>query len=78
VAGLNRSPTWFELLTDDPLIARRGLVDREKWIEAVRRARVGYLEADRFFLAAASLEAWLGQLEERGRVTRLALAPAQG
>jgi asparagine synthase (glutamine-hydrolysing) len=63
VAGLSRSPTWFALLTDDPRIARAGLVDRERWIEAVRRARVGYLEADRFFLAAASLEAWMQQLE---------------
>jgi asparagine synthetase B (glutamine-hydrolysing) len=72
VDGLARSATWTELLTDDPLIAHRGLVDRDRWRLAVKRARVGHLEADRFFIAAATLEAWLRQLAERRVVTRAA------
>jgi asparagine synthase (glutamine-hydrolysing) len=67
IEGLRQSPDWFEYLTDDPLMARHGIADAERWRQAVRQARVGQLNGDQFFMAGVAIEAWLRQLDEHRR-----------
>jgi asparagine synthase (glutamine-hydrolysing) len=61
--GLRQAGEWTAALTDDPRIARLGLVDRERWIEAVGQARMGLTHNLPQFVAAATLEVLLRQLE---------------
>lgn len=67
IEGLRRGREWFELLTDDPHLARLGIVEADRWREAVRQARLGQTHGDIFFLAAVNVEAWAWQLERATR-----------
>lgn len=66
--GLRRNRDWTGLLTDAPRLAARGMVDLDRWREAVAQARFGRTHTDRHFLAAVSLEVFLQQLERRTAV----------
>jgi hypothetical protein len=71
-SGLEASPEWVERLTVNPRIVQRGYVEAGKWSHAVQQARVGRTNGIRYFLASASLEIWLQQLERRSeRVSEL-------
>lgn len=61
--GLRRSRDWIAFLTDSPLMAERGIVDADRWRDAVRRASVGQTHSDKYFFAAVAVEAWLKQLD---------------
>lgn len=61
--GLRQGRDWCELLTDNPRVAARGIVDRGRWIEAVGRARMGLTHFLPQFEAVAMLEIWLRQRE---------------
>jgi asparagine synthase (glutamine-hydrolysing) len=52
---------WHARLTERPLMAERGLVDADRWREAVAKARLGGASS-RHFLAAMAVEIWLQQL----------------
>ncbi len=69
--GLRQGRSFVGLLTEDPLVARRGIVDPELWGEAVAQARMGRTHSLPQFEAVASLEVWLRQLEdlEAGRLS---------
>ncbi len=67
VEGLRRSPEWRAYLTDSSALAERGMIDAERWREAVRQASVGRTGGDRAFLGAVALESWLKQLSSRSR-----------
>jgi asparagine synthase (glutamine-hydrolysing) len=69
--GLRRSRDWRAYLCDTPLLAERGIVDADKWRQAVRQASVGHTHGDKSFLACVAIEAWLKQLEDH-RVQLLA------
>ena len=62
--GLRRSPEWIDYLCDSPLMAARGIVDADKWRQAVRQAAVGQTHGDKNFRACVALEVWLRQREE--------------
>jgi asparagine synthase (glutamine-hydrolysing) len=64
VEGLRRSPEWIALLCDEPLLAERGIVERDGWRNAVRQASVGQTHDDKTFLAAVTLEVFLRQFRE--------------
>ncbi len=68
--GLRQGRSFVRLLTEDPLVAKRGIVDRDLWTEAVAQARMGLAHSLPQFEAVASLEIWLRQLEdlEAGRL----------
>ena len=61
--GLRQGKDFTSVLTDDPVIVKRGIVDPEKWREAVSQARLGRTHFLPQFEAAASLEIWLSQIE---------------
>ncbi len=61
--GLCQSKDFTSVLTDDPIIIKRGIVDPEKWRGAVSQARLGRTHFLPQFEAAASLEIWLSQIE---------------
>ena len=61
--GLRQERAWRELLTDNPRVAALGIVDRDGWIEAVGRARMGLTHFLPQFEAVAMLEIWLRQRE---------------
>lgn len=62
--GLRQGAQFVRLLTDNPRIAERGIVDYEPWIEAVKQARLGRTHFLPQFEAAATLEIWLRSLEK--------------
>jgi len=62
-AGLASSPGMVECLTRDPRVVSRGYVDGDLWRMAVRQAMTGKTTSIRWFLATASLELWLRQLD---------------
>ena len=62
-AGLRRSPHWRQRLCDDPVLARRGYVDRERWRRAVTLFTAGVCPSIRLFQATAVLETWFQQLD---------------
>ncbi|MDQ6869025.1 MAG: asparagine synthase-related protein [Pseudomonadota bacterium] len=62
--GLRKGNAWTELLLAHPRIVERGYVDANLWGEAVKRARFGVRSSMKDFLAAATLEVWLRQLED--------------
>lgn len=62
-SGLEASSEWVERLTVNPRIVQRGYVDAGKWSQTVQQARLGRTTGIRYFLASASLEIWLQQLE---------------
>jgi asparagine synthase (glutamine-hydrolysing) len=59
-----RSGSWSELLLDRPRIVERGYVDERLWRQAVSQARCGCLPTLKHFIAAATLEVWLRQVED--------------
>jgi asparagine synthase (glutamine-hydrolysing) len=61
--GLRRSRQWIDYLCDTPLMAAHGIVDAEKWRQAVRQASVGHTHGDKHFLACVAVETWFKQLE---------------
>lgn len=61
--GLRQGKHFVRLLTEDPLVARRGIVESGPWIEAVAQARMGRTHSLPQFEAVASLEIWLRQIE---------------
>lgn len=63
--ALSRNPAWVQLLTEESRLVERGLVDAAAWQNGVARARLGQNFAPLLFDAAASLEIWLRQLDER-------------
>ena len=73
VEGLRRSGDWLEFLTDECLMAERGIADAERWRLAVRQAMVGQTNGDQFFQAGVAIEAWLKQLRDRRRVSQCAI-----
>jgi hypothetical protein len=66
--GLRQGRQWCELLTDNPRVAALGIVDRDRWIEAVGRARMGLTHFLPQFEAVAMLEIWLRQREEHEKI----------
>jgi len=60
-AGFQRASTWVQLLTEEPRLVERGMVDANEWRNTVSRARFGYNAVPLLFDAAASLEIWLRQ-----------------
>jgi asparagine synthase (glutamine-hydrolysing) len=63
--GLRKGKAWTNLLTIAPRIAERGIVDGARWIEAVGQAKLGRTHSLAQFQAAATLEIWLRQMENR-------------
>ncbi len=61
--GLRQGTDFVSRLTDEPLVAKRGIVDPAKWREAVSQARLGRTHFLPQFEAVASLEIWLRQIE---------------
>ncbi|HEX5726654.1 MAG TPA: asparagine synthase-related protein, partial [Longimicrobiaceae bacterium] len=70
--GLESSGQWLDLLTACPRIVERGYATVGPWREAVQQARFGRTVGIRHFLASATLEAWLQQLERFSPRPRLA------
>jgi asparagine synthase (glutamine-hydrolysing) len=68
---------WPELLVDRPRIVERGYVDGRLWRQAVSRARYGCLPTIKHFIAAATLEVWLRQLEDVRRNASSGSGPFQ-
>lgn len=64
VEGLRRSREWLSYLSEDSMMARFGIVDADRWRDAVRQAGVGQTYGDRFFLSGVAVEVWLKQLAE--------------
>jgi asparagine synthase (glutamine-hydrolysing) len=62
--GLRQGRSFVRLLTEDPLVARRGIVEPALWAEAVAQARMGRAHSLPQFEAVAALEIWLRQLED--------------
>jgi asparagine synthase (glutamine-hydrolysing) len=67
IEGLRRSPQWFEYLTDESLLARRGIAGGGEWRRAVQQAALGQTHGDQFFIAGVAVEVWLRQLQEHLR-----------
>ncbi|MGB6206431.1 asparagine synthase-related protein [Mycobacterium sp.] len=63
--GLAANREVYELLTDRPLIAQRGYVDRAAWRAAMEAAPFGVVRSAAAFEAAVSLEIWLRQQENQ-------------
>ncbi len=77
--GLRRSREWIAYLGESPLMAERGLVDADRWRQAVREASVGQTHSDKYFFAGVAVEAWLKQLREhRARAPQRVPAAAAG
>jgi asparagine synthase (glutamine-hydrolysing) len=74
VDGLSAGREWYELLTDSPRLAELGIVDRDRWRDAVGQARLGQTHGDMHFLTAVHLEAWLWQLDGLRRPAASAIA----
>ncbi len=66
--GLRTGSAWIEALTRSPRIVEHGFVDADAWSDAVAAARFGQAEALPSFLATATLEIWLRQIEILKRV----------
>lgn len=62
-SGLEAGADWVRLLTDKPFISQRGYVDQHRWNEAVELATMGRCNSLKHFVAAATLEIWLRQLD---------------
>lgn len=57
--ALQKSRSWFEILTHNSGLIKRGWVDEPRWIDACRKARVGFLDDPEQFSAAICTEYWL-------------------
>jgi asparagine synthase (glutamine-hydrolysing) len=64
-SGLRDGIAWRERLTQDPRLVARGYADGDAWSQAVQNAILGRTVGIRSFLASASLEVWLQQLETK-------------
>lgn len=65
-AGLAQGDDWFDWLANKPRIVERGYVDATTWPSELAQARLANTTGVRYFLAAASLEAWLRLFGNRG------------
>lgn len=68
--GLRRGKAWTDALTNAPHLERMGIVDGALWREEVAQARMGRTFWLPSFVAAATLEIWLRQLESFKRGLR--------
>jgi hypothetical protein len=59
-----RSREWISYLSEDSMMAQRGIVHADQWRRAVSQASVGQTYGDRFFLAGVAVEVWMKQLAE--------------
>ncbi|MBV9910981.1 MAG: hypothetical protein JOZ93_00315 [Sinobacteraceae bacterium] len=64
--ALQRSPQWFDRLTQNPQIAERGWVIEDLWLDTCRKARLGVVEDPEQFNAAVCSEFWLNALTDSG------------
>lgn len=64
VEGLSRSKQWQEYLCEGPEMANLGLVDAEKWRQAIQQASVGQTKAEPLLVRAIGVEVWLKQLSQ--------------
>ncbi len=63
IEGLRNASPWTDLLLDNPRVVERGYVDPVLWHEAVNQAKFGRIGSMRHFLATATTEIWLRQLD---------------
>src|SRR5581483_2219189 len=56
---------WLEPLFDDPLVARRGYVERRAFTDAIARARHGITKNEVQLTGAIALELWLRTLDQK-------------
>jgi len=63
--GLRYGREWLAMLSDEPWLARLGLVDAQRWRQEVDRASFGLYESLPHFAIAACIECWL-RCRERG------------
>jgi hypothetical protein len=82
VEGLRRSKQWQDYLCEGPKMAELGLVDSEKWRQAIQQACVGQTNAEPLLVRAISVEVWLKQLaqfrpESLQKLTMTTPKPAQ-
>jgi asparagine synthase (glutamine-hydrolysing) len=61
VEGLRQSEPWTELLSKNPYLVEFGIANPGRWRLAIERARLGYTQSDRYFMAGVSLETWFYQ-----------------
>jgi asparagine synthase (glutamine-hydrolysing) len=66
-AGLRRSVHWRQRLCDDPILARRGYIDRDRWRDAVKAFAAGHCQSIRLFHATAVLETWFQERDRRSQ-----------
>lgn len=64
IEGLSRSRLWQDYLCEDPAMAGLGLVDAERWRQAIRQAAVGQTKAEPLLVRAIGVEVWLKQLAQ--------------
>lgn len=64
IEGLQQSPEWCDYMTDEVLLAERGIVAADRWRIAVRQATVGQTYEDRQFETFVAAEVWLKQLRD--------------
>jgi len=62
VEGLHRSKQWKDYLCEGPEMAELGLVDAEKWRQAIQQACAGQTKAEPLLVRAIGVEVWLKQL----------------
>ena len=62
--GLRNKSPWTDLFLIRPRIVERRYVDARLWREAVNQARFGRIASMRHFVATATMEVWLRQLED--------------
>jgi len=62
VEGLRRSKQWQDYLCEGPEMAKLGLVDAEKWRQAIQQASAGQTKAEPLLVRAIGVEVWLKQL----------------
>jgi asparagine synthase (glutamine-hydrolysing) len=65
--ALQKSRSWFDILTQGSGLIERRWVDERLWIDTCKKARVGFLEDPEQFNAAMCSEYWLRALDAAGR-----------
>lgn len=77
IEGLRNGSPWTELFLTRPRVVERRYVDAHLWREAVNQARFGRIISMRHFVATATMEVWLRQLEQVRRATTLKYCPGE-
>jgi asparagine synthase (glutamine-hydrolysing) len=67
--GLRNGSPWTECFFSRPRVVEAGYVDARLWHEAVNQVRFGRIVSMRHFVATATMEVWLRQLENVRRAT---------